>query len=559
MKASKLFLILILSIPYLLSDGICARDFTHVLLSKGAYETCEDLWFKCLVLEDSTFRLSDKAHTAFVEVVNPNDSVVWKEKYPVVNGECDGQIYIGDDWKTGEYRMYVSTRNTLGSTDSVMFPRRLLIVRELPEVQDFVSTWPKESSRVGGDTVFRRFRPLKVTVELDSTEYHTRSTVKAKLTVADFNGRPVQARIALTAYDRLYDYPSGDPGLLSQCLGWANDSVQRDPDSECVFLSDGPVSGRLVAKRATSGLAPEGQLINVFDFSNTTGLLNIVETGEDGGFEVAPDIALALGREVLLKPVSGQKMKPELVLDDPFAAIDKVRNQSVDRYFPDIDPKDSESYDSDSLDFTGRRIVKLEEVLVKGHAGRYPKRGKLMGQLDSISSLHGNEWVCGCNASHGTSFLNDYIPGYTHHPPGSSHPVKKRSRPVKGENYELIKYSPGNYYTSHVMDIQNIIYPGSRYSDEELLRMNGLWKSKGYYPPHEFMIPGEEDRAYGIEDIRNTLIWNAACTTDPQGKITIEIPTSDITSWFLIKGICWSPESGSLGEFDAMFRVAPSD
>ena len=139
----KLNTLIILSILYLSIDQISARDFTHVFLSKGVYETCEDLWFKCLVLEDSTFRLSDKAHTAFVEVVNPNDSVVWKEKYPIVNGECDGQIYIGDDWKTGEYRMYVSTRNTLGSTDSVMFPTRILIVKELPEVQDLVSTWSK--------------------------------------------------------------------------------------------------------------------------------------------------------------------------------------------------------------------------------------------------------------------------------------------------------------------------------------------------------------------------------------------------------------------------------
>ena len=243
MKASKLSFIIILSILYLSIDQISARDFAHVFLSKGIYETCEDLWFKCLVLEDSTFRLSDKAHTAFVEVVNSNDSVVWKEKYPVVNGECDGQIYVGDDWETGEYRMYVSTRNTLGSTDSVMFPKRLLIVKELPEVQDFVSTWSKESDKLDSDTVFRQFKPLKVTVELDSTEYHTRSTVKARVTVTDFNGNPVQTKIALTAYDRLYDYPSGNLGLLSHCYGRANNIVQSNIDSKNIFLSDGPVSG----------------------------------------------------------------------------------------------------------------------------------------------------------------------------------------------------------------------------------------------------------------------------------------------------------------------------
>ncbi len=553
MKASKLSFIIILSILYLSIDQISARDFTHVFLSKGVYETCEDLWFKCLVLEDSTFRLSDKAHTAFVEVVNPNDSVVWKEKYPIVNGECDGQIYIGDDWETGEYRMYVSTRNTLGSTDSVMFPKRILIVKELPEVQDLVSTWSKASDGLDSDTIFRQIKPLKVTVELDSTEYHTHSTVKARVTVTDFNGNPVQTKIALTVYDRLYDYPLGNLGLLSQCYGWANSIVQSDIDSKNIFLSDGAISGRLVAKKKTKELSPEGQFINVFDFSNTTGSLNIVETSEDGDFEVSSDMASALGWEILLKPVSEQEMKPEIDFEDSFASIEKVREHSEDRYFPDIHLKDSISYNLDSLDFSGRRIVKLEEVVVKGHAGRYPKRNKLMGYLDSISTLHGNAWVCGCPAGHGTTFLNDYIPGYTHHPLGYGTP-HKRSLPVKGKSYELIKYSGGTIY-DHVVDIQYIEYTGPQYSEEELLRMNGLWKSKGFYPKHKFEIPTEEDWAYGLEDNRNTLIWNAGVMTDENGRLEIKFPTSDIASLFNIKIIAWKPNDYGLGEALIKIRV----
>lgn len=558
MKASKLSFIIILSILYLSVDQISARDFTHVFLSKGVYETCEDLWFKCLVLEDSTFRLSDKAHTAFVEIVNPNDSVVWKEKYPVVNGECDGQIYIGDDWETGEYRMYVSTRNTLGSTDSVMFPKRLLIVKELPEVQDFVSTWSKESDKLDSDTVFRQFKPLKVTVELDSTEYHTRSTVKARVTVTDFYGNPVQTKIALTVYDRLYNYPLGNLGLLSHCYGQANNIAQSNIDSKNVFLSDGPVSGRLVAKKKTKEFSSAGQFINVFDFSNTTGSLNIVETSEDGDFEVPSDIASALGWELLMKPISGQKMKPKLDFKDSFSSIDKVREHSEDVYFPNIHLKDSVTDNVDSLDFSGRRIRKLEEIVVKGHAGRYPKRNKLLGYLDSISTLHGNAWVCDCPAGHGTTFLNDYIPGYTHHPVGDTNPCK-RSLPVKGKSYTVVKYTGGNYLVDYLVDIKIIEYTGPKYSEEELLRKNGLWKSKGFYPKHNFEIPTEEDWAYGLDDIRNTLLWETELITDPMGKASIEIKTSDITSSFIIKGICWALEGHNLGEFDIMLNVTSSN
>lgn len=555
MKASKLYFIIILAILYLSIDRISARDFTHVFLSKGIYETCEDLWFKCLVLQDSTFRLSDKAHTAFVEIVNPNDSVVWKEKYPVVNGECDGQIYIGDDWETGEYRMYVSTRNTLGATDSVMFPKRLLIVKELPEVQDFLSTRSKESDGLDYDTVFGQIKPLKVTVELDSAEYHTRSTVRAKITVTDFNGSPVQTKIALTAYDRLYDYPSGNLSLLSQCYGRANNIVQRDIDSNNSLLSDGPISGRLVAKKKTKELTPEGQFINVFDFSNTTGSLNIVETGKDGHFEVPSDIASALGWELLLKPVSGHKMKPELVFEDSFASIDKVRRHSNDRYFPDIHWQDSVLYNLDSVDFSGRRIVKLEEVIVNGHAGRYPKRNKLIGYLDSVSSIHGSAWVCGCPAGHGTTFLNDYIPGYTHHPGNESYQPVKRSLPVRGKSYTIVKYTGGLYPVDYLVDIKIIEYTGPHYSDEELLRKNGLWKNKGFYPAHEFIIPSEEDWVYGIEDNRNTLIWIAGVMTDENGILEIKFPTSDISSLFNLKIIVWSPANHGLGEALDKFRV----
>lgn len=547
----------IIACTFLIFLSVTARDFTHVFTNKGVYETCEDLWFKCLVLDCSTFRLSDKAHTAFVEIVNSADSVVWKEKYPIVNGECDGQIYVGDDWETGEYRLYVNTRNTLGITDSVMFPKRLLIVKELPEVQDFVSTWTKESGGLDSDTIFSQIKPLKVTVELDSAEYHTRSTVKAKVSVKDATGNPVQAKIALSVYDCLYDYPLGNLGLLSQCHGWINNIAQSNIDLKNMFLSDGPVSGRLEAKKKKTELSLEGQFINVFDFSNTTGSLNILETGENGHFEVPSDIASELGWELLMKPVSGKKMKPELVFDDSFASIDNVRKHSKDLYFPDIHLNDAESDSLDSFDFSGRRIVRLGEVVVSGQAGKYPKRNKLMGYLDSISSLHGNAWVCGCPAGNGTTFLNDYIPGYTHHPIDASYQPVKRSLPVKGKSYTIVKYTGGIYHVDYLVDIKIIEYTGPQYSDEELLRMNGLWKSKGYYPPHKFKIPSEEDLIYGVEDNRNTLLWMDGAMTDENGIIEITFPTSDITSIFNLKIIVWRPSDYGLGETLSKIRVAP--
>lgn len=62
----------------------------HVFTSKGVYETCEDLWFKCLAIDRDSRRLSDASHTAYIELVDPNDSVVVREKDGAV---CRPGIY----------------------------------------------------------------------------------------------------------------------------------------------------------------------------------------------------------------------------------------------------------------------------------------------------------------------------------------------------------------------------------------------------------------------------------------------------------------------------------
>ena len=213
--------------------------------------------------------------------------------------------------------------------------------------------------------------------------------------------------------------------------------------------------------------------------------------------------------------------------------------------------------DYDTLDYSGRRIVRLDEVTVEGHAGRYPKRNKFLGYLDSISTLTGGAWTCGCHAGGNTTFLNDYIPGYTHHPNGSGQP-RKRGVPVKGKDYELIKYSSETVQGTkigHVEDIRHVIYPGPKYSEEELLRMNGLWKAKGYYPHHDFIQVDDDEISLGLEDNRNTLVWLPCSTTDENGELTLEFYTSDISSAFNIIGYALIPNSLSLGTFHSRISV----
>ena len=64
----------------------------------GYYEAGEDLWFKAYQLDVQTFGLSDKSKTLYLQMINPNDSVVWQEKYQdgIANG-IKGGIIIGEN------------------------------------------------------------------------------------------------------------------------------------------------------------------------------------------------------------------------------------------------------------------------------------------------------------------------------------------------------------------------------------------------------------------------------------------------------------------------------
>ncbi len=530
---------------------LCGKDNIYVFTSKGIYETCEDLWFKCIAFDDSTMLISDRSHTAYVEIVDPSDSVVWKEKYRMSNGMCDGHVYVGEDWKSGEYRMFVHTRNSIGRSHTELYPKRLLVVRDLPEVPDFLSEAKERVQYIDvSDTV--ETDKLKVTVILDSTEYHIRSKVKATVRVTDAEENPVRAVLALSVADALYSYPLADVNIESQAYGITNDSQRIGNRIIEPFLSDGPVSGVLSSRRKKNTTPLDGLYINVFDDIAEKGAVNITNTYSDGYFELSPEMCASLGRTLLLKPLVNEDFKPVLEFADPFRNISELRKIAIEKYYPVL-RKTHENDVFDTIDYSDRHTVQLEEVLVKGKGSRFPKRDKVMGYLDSLALNLETAWTCGCHGAYGTTFLNDYIEGYTHHPGGSGTP-HKIEKPKRGVKYELIKYS-GPTAKDYVVDIQYMEYKGPRYSEEELLRMNGLWKTEGYYPKHRFQIPAEDEQIPGIEDFRNTLLWLPRAQTDDNGEFTFEFPTSDIKSTFRISGIVLPSDIKKATTINEYFKV----
>lgn len=199
--------------------------------------------------------------------------------------------------------------------------------------------------------------------------------------------------------------------------------------------------------------------------------------------------------------------------------------------------------------------MRPEVLEVKGKAGRYPKKNKMLGYLDSISTNYGGAWVCGCPAGNGTSFLNDYITGYTHHPGYESYKPKKISKPIKGKSYTIVKYTGGIYGQDYLVDIRTVQYNGPQYSEDELLKRNGIWKVKGYYPKHDFEGPDEADMSLGLEDNRNTLLWLPQVTTDMNEEMEIVFYTSDISSIFNIVCLGYELNGNGIGETNKSLKV----
>lgn len=197
--------------------------------------------------------------------------------------------------------------------------------------------------------------------------------------------------------------------------------------------------------------------------------------------------------------------------------------------------------------------ILLNEVTVtaKGHK---PFRDKMMGRLDSLTQMNlNNIWVCGS-----CGLLLNYKLGYEGHHAVNSCPAKSQSRPIDGHTYTIAKYehfaSNGNGVPFRVIDIQEVVYHAPQYSERELLRMNNLWRTKGYYGRREFYQPDEVDMQLSTPDARNTLLWAPSVITDGKGEAEVQFYCSDINTGFIgiVEGV---DNTGLLGNANLEFNV----
>ncbi len=399
---------------------------------------------------------------------------------------------------------------------------------------------------------------LNITVSTDRQQYNRRDEGKVCLKVTDSSGLPLKAELAVSIFDKAYLYLPGHENILSHCHlseeirgNIFNPTYYFDERNEdrlqaldLLLMTQGwrsyvwnekPIKGRqvltdgLYGKETTSNkLTNKMQLISAFSLRSDS---CFILTDSIGCFEITPDQMMTMRGNIYLKPLLSEKYKAKLTIINPFDSINfyqqgRPRNLPQNYIY--------ETANGERAITNGFGTVVLKDIYVTAKR-RSPYRDKVTGYLDSLATMASGEWVCECKAGQASHYLNNYK-GYSHHPDGCSVTTYsgKRLMPKRGENYELIKYEPvgsdGNWV---VTDISSIRYSGPQYTEEDLLRMYGMWKAQGYYPQREFYEPDPVELTSPMPDPRNLLQWQPAVLTNEKGETEISFNASDVNTEFI--------------------------
>jgi hypothetical protein len=407
-------------------------------------------------------------------------------------------------------------------------------------------------------------KKLYVTTVLDKDRYGTREKATLKITVKDENGVPARANLGVSVYDRLHQNQSDplnistycyltsqlrgriyDPGyyfdernadreeamdLLMLTQGWRK-YLWSAADPEHVDRNDNRIiydwtEGTLSLKERKEGKASLEQYVKVY-FPNINEDAFFVEADSAGRFAITPEHLKAGQKDyVYMAPLGEKNLGLTIDITDPFETIDSTMVGKETNYPLAGSVKIPEEGVPIGQYVEGMRTVELAEVTVKAR-GEAVFRDKYIGRLDSIARSETGVWVC----SHG--YLENYRPGYSHLCGDTI-----RAKPIEGETYSIVKYGPSDRPGyGVVVDVDyNVEFHYPKISEEQLIKMNNLSRTKAYYIHREFYQPVYDDPAFSdpSPDFRNTLLWSPLVETDENGEATVDFYCSDLNTSFVV-------------------------
>lgn len=408
---------------------------------------------------------------------------------------------------------------------------------------------------------------LFVTAKLSGKSYGRKTKVLLHIHTADEHGKPVIAQLGAAAYDRIYHRPTDpndiqthyllstqlkgniyDPGyyfdttktdrkqamdllLLTQgwrSYSWNEEELKKIDRNESPVLSDS-TRGQLLTLRKKTGSSQ--QAVMFFDAEQQHSQLTALDSR--GSFWLSPE-NLKLSGNIYIKHY-GEQRDFELKMYDPFEPIHKIKPWQKINY--PLEAITNEQINEADPFILTRGSIKLKAVEIQGKTA-VVFRDKYIGHLDSLAKYQQLT-----DKAHG---------GWLNCPAGDGD-----ERPVEGQTY--IVWTGPNPPTSHPFSFNStntkqIVYHYPKYTEEELLKMWGLAKAKGYYPEKEFYQPNYDKAPDPLPDYRNTLLWAPDIITDANGDATLEFFSSDIHSIFfgIVEGISGN---GMVGKSDFEFNV----
>jgi hypothetical protein len=108
-------------------------ELAYIQTSKDIYETGEDLWFKVYLLDAQYLIPSLLSKTLYLQLLNESTKKeVWQEKYEIINGFANGQVYLDNNLPEGNYILAAYTPNSFfGDTTEFYAVRRIRVVTDI--------------------------------------------------------------------------------------------------------------------------------------------------------------------------------------------------------------------------------------------------------------------------------------------------------------------------------------------------------------------------------------------------------------------------------------------
>ena len=253
---------------------------------------------------------------------------------------------------------------------------------------------------------------LNITATINEERYFCRDTGTVRLQVTDSAGRPIQAELAVSIFDKAYLYQPGHENILSHCYlseqirgnifnptyyfdtqnddrlqaldlllltqGWRRYVWNSAPTQNLPLLTDG-VSGVLTAKRDVD---PKIQVINTFSPQGDT---CTILTDSSGRFEIDPQLMVKMPGRIYLKPFLTDRYKTKLSVVNPFDTINAYR---LDRPQYLSQNHIFETDNGEQFVFSDDKVILLEDVVVKAKR-RSVYHDKVTGFLDSLANVEG--------------------------------------------------------------------------------------------------------------------------------------------------------------------------